>query len=79
MGRRKRRVIKVVKRKLPSVYNCPRCGINAVKVSYIEQNIAKVTCGSCNLSGNYSFERKKEVIDIYNMFVDDFMAGKIGE
>jgi transcription elongation factor Elf1 len=78
MGRRKRRVIRIVRRKLPKVFNCPRCGINAIRVTFPELNSAKVVCGSCHISHIYNLEKRKEVIDIYNMFIDDYNAGKIG-
>ncbi len=37
-----------------------------------------VACGSCGLKYNYSPPPKKEPIDVYNEFVDRFMAGKVG-
>lgn len=78
MGRRKRRVIRVVKRKLPRVFNCPRCGMNAIRVTFSEPNSAKIVCGNCHISHIYDLETKKEAIDVYNMFIDDYNAGKIG-
>jgi len=77
LGRRRRRVIKVVKKTLPKVYTCPQCGVISVKVSLKEDNIAKVVCGSCGLKYDYPLESKKQPIDIYNEFVDKFMSGRL--
>lgn len=75
LGRRRRRVIRVVKRTLPKVYSCPRCGVVAVRVSGEE---GKVACASCGLTYTFSVTPKRDRIDIYNEFVDMFMAGKVG-
>jgi transcription elongation factor Elf1 len=40
-------------------------------------NLAVISCGNCRLKLDYKFSGRKEVIDIYNEFVDQFMAGKI--
>lgn len=77
MGRRRRRVIRVVKRKLPKVFGCPNCGVTGIKVQMVEANKARISCGNCRLTLEYEFSGRKEVIDIYNEFVDQFMAGKI--
>ena len=77
MGRRRRRVIRIVKRTLPKVFSCPRCGVIAVRVSRTGDSDT-VACGSCGLKYSYSPPPKKENIDLYNEFVDMFMAGKVG-
>jgi transcription elongation factor Elf1 len=77
LGRRRRKVIRVVKRTLPKVFGCPNCGVTAVKVHVVEASKAKISCGNCKLTLDYEFTGRKEVIDIYNEFVDQFMAGKI--
>jgi len=77
LGRRRRKVIRVIKKTLPKVFGCPNCGVSAVKVHVIETNKAKISCGNCRLILDYEFAGRKEVIDIYNEFVDQFMAGKI--
>lgn len=37
-----------------------------------------VICGSCGLAYNSAPQRPREVIDIFNDFVDAFYKGKIG-
>jgi transcription elongation factor Elf1 len=76
MGRRKRRIIKTFKKTLPKVYTCPKCGMTAIRV-FIEDNLIKISCGSCDIRHHYESNKKKESIDIYNEFIDKFMAGKI--
>ena len=77
LGRRRRRVIRVVKRTLPKVFTCPRCGVISVRVS-MKESSALVACGSCGLREDYMISGKKEPIDIYNDFVDRFVAGLAG-
>jgi len=70
-------VIKTVKKTLPKVYTCPRCGVASIRVSLKEDNIAKIVCGSCGLKYDYPLEAKKQPIDVYNEFVDKFMPGRL--
>ncbi|MCP8310201.1 MAG: hypothetical protein L6M37_04810 [Candidatus Methylarchaceae archaeon HK02M1] len=77
MGRRRRRVIKVVKKALPKVYSCPQCGTISIKISVKKENIAKIACGNCGLSYEYELNTNKAPIDIYNDFVDKFLSGRL--
>jgi transcription elongation factor Elf1 len=76
LGRRRRRVLRIIRRTLPKVFSCPRCGVISVKVSMKTGSAALVACGSCGLKQEYTVTRKKEPIDIYNEFVDGFMSGR---
>ena len=40
--------------------------------------LLSIACGSCGLSQEMPLEGKREPIDLYNEFVDRFMAGRIG-
>ncbi|MFN3621461.1 MAG: hypothetical protein ACK4TI_01070 [Nitrososphaerales archaeon] len=77
MGRRRRKVIRVVRKTLPKVFSCPNCGVSGVRVQIKGEHLALISCGNCKLKFNHEFTGRKEVIDIYNEFVDLFMAGKI--
>lgn len=78
MGRRRRRVIKVVKRKLPTVFVCPKCGDEAVKVSiHRTEKRAEVKCGSCGLKGEYNVAPSTKMVDAYCKFTDEFYSGGI--
>ena len=73
MGRRRRRVVKVVKKKLPSVFTCPQCGEEAIRVKLPQgAGPAIVQCGSCGLKREFGATPSSQVVDIYCMFTDDF-------
>lgn len=73
MGRKRRKELKVTHKRLPSIFNCPNCGMNSVSVE-IESQTRKATvkCGSCGRSGEYKLKLLQKKIDAYNMFVDQF-------
>lgn len=83
MGRRRkkraRRVV-VVKRKLPTVFQCPRCGASAVGVSVKKGGREKyvvVSCSNCGLKARYDYVEYLEPVDYFSRFLDDYEAGKI--
>jgi len=75
MGRRRRRVIKVVKKKLPSVFTCPACGEEAIRVIMPQgSGSAVVQCGSCGLKREIEATPSSQMVDIYCKFTDSFYA-----
>jgi len=76
MGRRRRRVIHVVKKTLPKVFTCPNCGMVAVRLQPKETTTI-ISCGSCGTSQEIT-SGGKEPIDIYNEFVDSFNLKQTG-
>ncbi|MEM2842592.1 MAG: hypothetical protein QXZ53_01770 [Candidatus Bathyarchaeia archaeon] len=73
MGRRKRRVVKVVKKKLPNVFECPKCGETSIKIVLSKgAGTATIRCGSCGLKESVEISSNFEVVDAYCKFVDDF-------
>ena len=73
MGRRRRRVIKVVKKKLPTVFTCPVCGEEAIRVKLPEgSGPAIVQCGACGLKREFTATPSSQIVDIYCMFTDSF-------
>ena len=76
MGRRRRRVVHIVKKTLPKVFTCPNCGMVAVRLQPKDETTI-ISCGSCGISQEIS-NRGKEPIDIYNEFVDRFNSAQIG-
>lgn len=84
MGRRRRRVLKVVKKTLPKVFACPRCGMTTVRITSRQDEASQdviyfIACGnpSCLLRREMRYTTKKAEIDVYNTFVDDFVKAGV--
>lgn len=77
LGRRKRRVVKIVKRQLPTIFNCPNCGEEAVKVTKSSTGMAIIQCGGCGLKDEFEIPPSSKMIDVYCKFTDRYLAGEI--
>src|SRR5436309_14145933 len=77
MGRRRRRVIRIVKKKLPTVFVCPRCGEEAVRVTIAKDTgHATVLCALCNLKDDFPAHPAAQAIDDHSYFTDRFYGVK---
>ena len=77
MGRRRRRVVRIVKKKLPTVFICPRCGEEAVRVTIAKDTgHATVLCALCNLKDDFPAHPAAQPIDVYSYFTDRFYGVK---
>jgi len=77
LGRRRRRVIRIVKKKLPTVFVCPRCGEEAVRVTIAKDTgHATVLCALCNLKDDFPAHPAAQAIDVYSYFTDKFYGVK---
>ncbi len=77
MGRRRRRVVRIVKKKLPTVFVCPRCGEEAVRVTIAKDTgKATVMCALCQLKDDFQAHPAAQMIDVYSFFADRFYGVK---
>ncbi|HLE64663.1 MAG TPA: hypothetical protein VI816_00895, partial [Candidatus Bathyarchaeia archaeon] len=73
MGRRRRRVIRIVKKRLPTVFVCPKCGEESVRVTIAKDTgKATVLCALCNLKDEFQAHPAAQMIDLYSYFTDRF-------
>jgi transcription elongation factor Elf1 len=72
MGRRRKQVVKIVRRTLPELYLCPRCGKNTVKANIKPTSKATVICSSCNLRSSFAATSNMVPVDAYCEFVDKY-------
>lgn len=83
MARRRRRVYKPVKKTIPKIFGCPRCGSTSIKITKSQldtgQYSYKIVCGNskCNITDDITESREREIIDVYNLFVDRFNKNMI--
>ena len=73
MGRRRKQVEKIIRRKLPELYVCPRCGKNTVKATINKKRgVAVVICSTCSLNSTFSVTPQMNPVDAYCMFTDSY-------
>ncbi|MBS7625863.1 hypothetical protein KEJ51_02315 [Candidatus Bathyarchaeota archaeon] len=78
MGRRRRRVVKIVKKKLPTIFVCPACGEESMKVTMVSgKGNAVVQCGSCKIKEEFTVPSSSSIVDIYCMFTDKYYGSRI--
>lgn len=71
MGRRRRKVARIPKKRLPKVFSCPRCGKETVRVEiFRDGSQATVSCGSCGIKEEFRIKPAQDIVDVYCMFTD---------
>ncbi len=74
MGRRRRRkVVKPVRRALPDIFVCPKCGGQSVKVIIDKDTqTADIRCSMCGLKSQIPVTPGSQEVDLYCKFSDMF-------
>ncbi|MBX5320607.1 MAG: hypothetical protein QHH12_01015 [Candidatus Bathyarchaeota archaeon] len=76
MGRRRRKVIRIPKKRLPKFFSCPICGKEAVRVEiFRDEEKAIVSCGNCGAREEFPIKHALGEIDVYCMFTDKIYGG----
>jgi transcription elongation factor Elf1 len=77
MGRRRRKVVRVPKKRLPQIFLCPQCGKEAMHVGFSKtEEKASISCGNCGLSDELNIKRSYTAIDVYCSFTDKHYGKK---
>ena len=72
MGRRRKKVVHIPKKRLPKFFSCPKCGKETVKVdiSREEGGHAVAQCSSCGLKEEFPVKQAQGEVDVYCMLTD---------
>ncbi|MDR0318794.1 MAG: hypothetical protein LBI09_02015 [Nitrososphaerota archaeon] len=71
MGRRRKKVVHIPKKRLPKFFSCPVCGKETVRVEVNrEGGQAVAQCSSCNLSEEFQMKQAQDTVDVYCMLTD---------
>ena len=72
MGRRRKKVVHIPKKKLPKFFSCPRCGKETVRVEIFreEGGRAIAQCSSCGLKEEFQVKPAQGEVDVYCMLTD---------
>lgn len=71
MGRKRKKVVRIPKKRLPKFFSCPKCGKETVSVEiFREQERAVAGCSSCGFQEEFQVKPAQSEVDVYCMLTD---------
>jgi transcription elongation factor Elf1 len=71
MGRRRKRMVRIPKKRLPKFFSCPKCGKETVRVEIFRDEKRAVTgCSSCGFREEFQVKPAQGEVDVYCMLTD---------
>jgi transcription elongation factor Elf1 len=71
MGRRRKKVVHIPKKRLPKFFSCPICGKETVRVEiFRDDSHAVAQCSSCGLKEEFPIKLAQGEVDVYCMLTD---------
>jgi len=72
LGRRRKKVVRIPKKRLAKFFSCPTCGKETVKVeiSRDKGGLAIAQCSSCGLKEDFQIKPAQGEVDVYCMLTD---------
>jgi transcription elongation factor Elf1 len=71
MGRRRKKVVRIPKKRLPKFFSCPKCGKQTVRVNlYRDEGNAMAGCSSCGFQEEFQVKPAQGEVDVYCMLTD---------
>ena len=72
MGRRRKKVVHIPKKRLPKFFSCAICGKETVRVEIIREDggHSVAQCSSCGLKEEFTVKSAQGEVDVYCMLTD---------
>ena len=78
MGRQRRRIVKLPKKKVPQIFICPSCGEESIKIPIIrDKTMVEVKCSKCGLASDIPVSLGNQPVDIFCEFADRVYTGRL--